>query len=340
MNRVAVHISPVDRFIRRSSPLPPISGEDSPSRNPCKVRAPSAGGLVSYRNEPYAFRVFPKTPSGSPNGSTATAREMPFMPAIPMSALAAPPAADAMVAAGCAPLPLQEGATHARRPSAAVACHRAVLPPLPACSVAEAAAEILPTFQQSLPSPAAPVAPHAVLASPVVPAPPSTARRGDKASVAAPRRRTLAVVRFKHNEGVFVLPRHDPATEPFLDGDYVVVEGDRGEHTGRIAQFGLQHKHNVGNIGTVLRHATQAEIDLLRVVRLQEERLVAECQEAANHCEVDMRVVDVELQSDGNKLSIFYATSSGGPVDFRQLQRYLFRQYRCRIWFVNWDDSF
>ena len=43
-----------------------------------------------------------------------------------------------------------------------------------------------------------------------------------------------------------------------------------------------------------------------------------------------MKMEDVEFQYDGQKVTIYY--SSNGSVDFRQLQRQLFRDFRCRVW--------
>ena len=52
-----------------------------------------------------------------------------------------------------------------------------------------------------------------------------------------------------------------------------------------------------------------------------------------------MTILDTELQFDGNKLIIYYTPANGAShVDFRGLQRALFREFGCRIWFTDWAD--
>ena len=53
-----------------------------------------------------------------------------------------------------------------------------------------------------------------------------------------------------------------------------------------------------------------------------------------------IHVCDAEFQCDFQKLFVFYrvkySEASNATLDLRDLQRDLFRQYRCRIWLLNW----
>jgi len=153
-------------------------------------------------------------------------------------------------------------------------------------------------------------------------------------TVVVRRQYRVVVVQFKRGDGVFELPEYSVITETYKTGDYVIVSGDRGEHIGCISSTNLHHRNHITEVGRVLRHATSDEVQIFQDFRARERQLTVDCQVAADHCEVNMAVLDTELQNDGAKLSIYFRTPDGNPVDFRQLQRYLYRIYRCRIWFV------
>ncbi len=118
-------------------------------------------------------------------------------------------------------------------------------------------------------------------------------------------------------------------------GDYVVMQGDRGENTGVVQR--LVNEPPAHSISCeILRFASDEDLERLEAQRQREEAAKHFAQGVSDALNLNIKIVDTEFQSDGNKLTVYF--SSRRMIDFRQLQRQLFKQYRCRIWLVNWMD--
>ena len=149
-----------------------------------------------------------------------------------------------------------------------------------------------------------------------------------------------ATVRFKFTESAFYVPASERSG--LAIGDLVVVQGDRGEDIGMVT----------GDV--TMLHGTDPNPTMLHVVRraLNKDRkryFAARRKEAyaakiavdlAREQQLKMTVLDCEFQADLQKLTIFYRPAVEGLIDFRQLQRSLFKHFRCRIWLLNWDSEF
>merc|ERR1719450_529109 len=48
--------------------------------------------------------------------------------------------------------------------------------------------------------------------------------------------------------------------------------------------------------------------------------------------DLKIKIISAEMRADGKKLTVYY--SADGYVDFRLLQRALYRRFQCRIWLV------
>jgi len=154
----------------------------------------------------------------------------------------------------------------------------------------------------------------------------------NQARAAAPTRQPsakthYAVIKFKHDYATYLAPFK------VAIGDAVSVEGDRGENIGEVTdittvppEFPVTQR--------VTRHATKKDKDHLDMLRRKEAAATRTCQEIADQVGLNIKVVDTEYQFDMNKLTIFFASKV--PIDFRKFQRELFREFRCRIWIVNW----
>jgi hypothetical protein len=129
------------------------------------------------------------------------------------------------------------------------------------------------------------------------------------------------VVEFKRGEDIYLshLDHHI--------GDMIVVEGDRGHDMGCVLEV-LPLKGP--SVARVVAYATQKDKDTLASLRKEEAAAVRLCQQRVKEHNLKMKIEDVEFQVDGQKLTIYY--SSNCSVDFRQLQRTLFRDFRCRVW--------
>eukprot|EP00998_Keelungia_sp_KM082_P009501 NODE_567_length_1803_cov_68.831146_g558_i0.p1 GENE.NODE_567_length_1803_cov_68.831146_g558_i0~~NODE_567_length_1803_cov_68.831146_g558_i0.p1 ORF type:complete len:362 (-),score=46.17 NODE_567_length_1803_cov_68.831146_g558_i0:581-1666(-) len=134
-------------------------------------------------------------------------------------------------------------------------------------------------------------------------------------------------------------------------GEYVIVEGDRGEDMGLVIHTWISatpmrpttspdnsddetssKDEESDSLPSIRRLATPADISKLHnVVAKDEEAAVMGCGQRVRERHLDMQIVDAEYQFDGQKLTFFYDTPT--RQDFRDLCKDLFRTYRTRIWF-------
>jgi hypothetical protein len=155
----------------------------------------------------------------------------------------------------------------------------------------------------------------------------------EAAAIAMPRQNSTsgrvhyAIIKFKHDYATYIAPFKVSA------GDAVAVEGDRGENIGTVTEVTTDEPDFPVSM-KVVRHASQKDKDHLAMLRRKEAAATKACQEIAESVGLNIRVVDTEYQFDMNKLTIFFASKV--PIDFRKFQRELFREFRCRIWIVNW----
>ncbi len=123
----------------------------------------------------------------------------------------------------------------------------------------------------------------------------------------------------------------NPMQFPFRPGDAAIVEVERGHDLGKVSHLGWRPGLESEQVPTylVLRKAFSADLKILEQNRVREaeaKRLAR--QKVADH-HLDMKLVDVELQWDGRKMT-FYFTSEG-RVDFRELVKDLAGTFRTRI---------
>ena len=150
-----------------------------------------------------------------------------------------------------------------------------------------------------------------------------------KAPASVPR---YAFVQFKHETTGFIAPFRVTA------GDTVVVEGDRGENIGIVSEVTTK-KPTHSTLAKLLRRATKKDLETLAAQREKEANALATTQALAKSVRMNAVVEDVEMQFDMNKMTVFVRRASKSVfVDFRKLQRGLFREFRCRIWLSYMDE--
>jgi cell fate regulator YaaT (PSP1 superfamily) len=141
-----------------------------------------------------------------------------------------------------------------------------------------------------------------------------------------------AVVRFKQETFTFIAPFR------IAPGETVVVEGDRGENIGVVVEI-TQVVPGFEVTSRILRIATDKDMAALAAQRERELAVKKSVQSLSASIGLHATIEDVEYQFDLNKLTIFVRRSAkGGFVDFRKLQRSLFREFRCRIWCAYMDE--
>ncbi len=130
--------------------------------------------------------------------------------------------------------------------------------------------------------------------------------------------------------------------ESLRQGDYVVVEAERGEDAGRIVSAGgiaakkcttcgspKDTNAETGTLRPVLRRAEPHEVQQLLALRSDEERVRRKARDLVAEHQLRMKVTEAEWQWDRNKLTLYFTAER--RVDFRQLVRDLARTFRTRI---------
>ena len=163
--------------------------------------------------------------------------------------------------------------------------------------------------------------------------------------------KVYAVVEFKNQR----LKRYECSgpnvASDISPGQYVIVDGDRGEDCGLVVLVGrtsddgaLQVEQVEGTnvqlgklkneTGRVLRIAAGAEIDTLHNgIAVLEQQALKACRERCRELGMDLNVMDCEYQFDGKKISFYY--DSDHSVDYRDLVKDLYKMFGARIWMEN-----
>ncbi|MGE5174924.1 MAG: stage 0 sporulation family protein [Hyphomicrobiales bacterium] len=123
----------------------------------------------------------------------------------------------------------------------------------------------------------------------------------------------------------------NPRELPFREGDYVIVQAERGEDLGRVHHTSewVKAEHLTGPLRPVVRAARAEDLERLEQNRGKEERAFATCKDRIVHRDLEMKLVDCEYQLDGNRVTFFFTAEK--RVDFRDLVKDLASVFRTRI---------
>jgi len=115
------------------------------------------------------------------------------------------------------------------------------------------------------------------------------------------------------------------------EGDYVIVEADRGLDLGRVSFVGelVRLKRGKGETKSVERMATDEDVEIFKKNKEKEKDAFKLCKEKIEKFKLDMKLVDVEQQFDGSKITFYFTAAQ--RVDFRELVKDLASVYRTRI---------
>ncbi|MBN1759938.1 MAG: stage 0 sporulation protein [Chitinispirillaceae bacterium] len=115
------------------------------------------------------------------------------------------------------------------------------------------------------------------------------------------------------------------------EGDFVVVEAERGQDLGKASLVGslVKLKRGKGETRSIIRMAVENDLEIHEKNKEKERGAFQICKEKIRHYNLDMKLVDVELQFDGSKLTFFFTAAQ--RVDFRELVKELASIYRTRI---------
>ncbi|RJP76860.1 MAG: hypothetical protein C4524_09500 [Candidatus Zixiibacteriota bacterium] len=137
----------------------------------------------------------------------------------------------------------------------------------------------------------------------------------------------LVRLEFKGNRRLYFV---NPMEFYLHPGDWAVVQVEKGEDMGRVIHL-LERLPECGDPPpfSVLRRATRKDLATLKEYRAREISAREICLEKIVKNGLEMKLVDVEYQFDGRKLTFYF--TADGRVDFRQLVKDLAAAFRTRI---------
>lgn len=123
----------------------------------------------------------------------------------------------------------------------------------------------------------------------------------------------------------------NPQEFPFVVGDMVVVQAEKGEDLGRVVNIGSLVDKRAGDEEhpQIYRKPSAKDLEQLEENHQLEEDAFSDCKKRIEEHGLEMKLVDVEYQFDRNKITFYFTSES--RVDFRALVRDLASRYRTRI---------
>jgi len=114
-------------------------------------------------------------------------------------------------------------------------------------------------------------------------------------------------------------------------GEYVVVEAERGQDMGKASCVGslVKLKRGKGETRSIIRKAMESDLETLKKNQEKEYSSFKVCKEKIIEFNLDMKLVSVEMQYDGSKITFYFTAAQ--RVDFRELVKDLASIYRTRI---------
>jgi cell fate regulator YaaT (PSP1 superfamily) len=123
----------------------------------------------------------------------------------------------------------------------------------------------------------------------------------------------------------------NPQDFPFVVGDLVIVEVEKGEDLGRVVNLGSLVDKRAGDkkLFQILKKPNRKNIEQFKENHKLERETFIDCKKRIEEHGLDMKLVDVEYQFDRNKITFYF--TSDKRVDFRALVRDLAGRYKTRI---------
>ena len=123
----------------------------------------------------------------------------------------------------------------------------------------------------------------------------------------------------------------NPQEFPFVVGDLVVVQAEKGEDLGQVVNMGSLVDKRAGDqeFLQILRKPSRADLEQRNENQQLEREAFEDCRKRIEEHGLEMKLVDVEYQFDRNKITFYFTSDS--RVDFRALVRDLASRYRTRI---------
>lgn len=111
-------------------------------------------------------------------------------------------------------------------------------------------------------------------------------------------------------------------------GAFVIIEADRGEDCAIIKE--AADSEYSGEFKTILRMATDKDIEILEIRKKQEIKALEKCISLVKEHGYSMEITRCEFQWDMKKITFYFRSSK--RIDFRDLVKELFKYFKIRIW--------
>ena len=123
----------------------------------------------------------------------------------------------------------------------------------------------------------------------------------------------------------------NPMQFPFKVGDYAIVQADKGEDLGLVNQLrpAIQMKNPDEPLKEIIRKPNPNDLKRLEKNREKEKDAFKLCKAKIDKSGLNMKLVDVEFQFDGNKITFYFTAEK--RVDFRELVKELAAEDKVRI---------
>ncbi len=143
-----------------------------------------------------------------------------------------------------------------------------------------------------------------------------------------PKNSKIVEVLFKGERRAIYRDRNDIDIK---EGEYVIVEAERGQDMGAASTIGalVKLKRGKGETRSIIRKAVAADLETLARNKEKEKNAFKVCKEKIRDYRLDMKLVDVEMQFDGSKITFYFTAAQ--RIDFRELVKDLASVYRTRI---------
>ncbi len=113
------------------------------------------------------------------------------------------------------------------------------------------------------------------------------------------------------------------------DGDYVVVESDKGLQVGKVLMANIINKEIIPDMKKVIRLATREDIRIFERNEIDSKKALNNAKSIASRLKLNMNIIDAYFTYDRSQL-VFYFLSEG-RVDFRDMAKELASIYKTRI---------
>lgn len=139
----------------------------------------------------------------------------------------------------------------------------------------------------------------------------------------------LILVRLRDSGQIY---SYNAGNSEVKEGDYVIVEHDRGLDYGLIVSPTENTKLSIGlkePTKKIIRLATESDLKQIQENRLKAKETFNTCSKKIEEHKLQMKLVQVEYSFDRSKI-IFYFTAEG-RIDFRNLVKDLAKIFKARI---------